>query len=396
MDPSRSTPDARAPEHTDRDGDQRVVYLDNAATSWPKPETVSEAAQAWMSGTGSPERAASISRPAAENLLSSARLEIATFLGVDDPSHLFLLPGCTRALSLAIHGIDWRPGNRILMSGFEHHAVSGPVRRVAKDHGVGHHVAPPARKTPVDIDFVEQTLKTGKVRLVVCTMASNVTGDILPVDQIIPLARRYGALSLIDAAQTAGVVPLSARDMQPDMLAVAGHKGLLGPAGVGALWVSRHPSLTSLSRSCTASDASAHDLGSITGTAEGVAWLTRTGPDRIRERLQHLTRTLVHGLKRAPGVTVFGPDDPDQRTSTVSIRIDGQDPQTVSARLARSGIITRAGYHCAPLAHQTLGTLHIGGTVRLSPGVFNTQDDIQRAIEHISKIASMTYEPASV
>ncbi len=376
----------------------RVNYLNNAATTWPKPERVYAAVDAAVRAGGTPGRGGS-AQP-----MHAARERIAAFVGIRDPHRLAFLPSATYGLNLAILGLPWEAGDGAIMSGLEHHAVSRPIRKAARERDIAFHVAPYAPGRPIDLDFVEAKLRDGNVRLVACTMGSNVTGELLPAAEIVELAHRYDALCLLDAAQTVGVIPVDAHALGCDMLAFAGHKGLFGPLGVGGLWVREGIELRTLAEGGTGGDSGKHELSgsfpsnyevgthnlpAILGLAEGVAFLEETGLATLRAAEVALTARLLAGLAEIPGVRVFGGGPAEQRTSAVSIAVDGADPKAIAARLGEEHeTITRGGFHCAPLAHETIGTLPAGGTLRFSAGYFNTADDVDDAVADLRTILS--------
>ncbi len=387
--------------------DPAVTYLNNAATTWPKPEPVYDATDAALRGFGTPGRSAT---PGAEGLgaglggddFASARAAVARFLNAPDPEHLVLLPGCTYALNLAILGLPWEADDVAIMSGIEHHAVSRPIRKLARERGIRFEVSPYQVGTPVDVGFIERTLQQGGVRLVCCTMASNVTGDLTPIDEVVALAHKYDALVLVDAAQAAGVLPIDIEALGPDFMGFAGHKGLFGPTGVGGLWVRPGLRLNTLAEGGTGGDSGRHELtGSfpstfevgthnlpaIIGLAAGVRWLEQTGIETVRRHECELTGRLIDGLSSVPGVTVYGTREPDRRTSAVSMTKEGWAPKALADRMAsETGTICRAGFHCAPLAHETIGTLKGGGTLRLSPGYFNTPEQIDAVVAWMREV----------
>ncbi|HXI01695.1 MAG TPA: aminotransferase class V-fold PLP-dependent enzyme, partial [Candidatus Saccharimonadales bacterium] len=217
-----------------------MIYANNAGTSWPKPPEVREAVAATLAAP--PEEA--------PRLLAAAHEEIAGFLGVKDPARLLLTQGCTSALALAIGDLPWESGDVVVTSSLEHHALERPVAKLVRERGVIHRAAPYRPGLPVDPGFVSGVLGEGRVRLVALTAASNVTGEILPVEEIAGMAHRHGALCLVDAAQTAGLLPIDAERLGVDILVFAGHKGPLGPQGIGGLWAAPHVEFRSPAAAC--------------------------------------------------------------------------------------------------------------------------------------------------
>ena len=382
------------------DAERIGVYLNNAATSWPKPEPVVRAMDACMRGAGSAMRQAG---GEGARVMNACRDRLAELLDAPEPGRFVLLPGCTYALNLALFGLPWREGDGVVISGLEHHAVSRPARKLAARRGVRLGIAPYAPGRPFDLDWLETTLRAGGVRLVAVTAASNITGEVLPVREIVGLAHEHGALALVDAAQAAGLMPLSIREIGCDMLAFAGHKGLLGPLGVGGLWL--RPGLTldtlaeggtggdsgkhELSGSCPSTyEVGSHNLPAIAGLEAGVRWLLDLGVDTVRRHEHALASRLRNGLRAAPGLTFLGGEPEHGRTGVVSFTVDGVEPRTFADRLAAErGVASRAGFHCAPLAHETLGTIDRGGCVRLSVGFFNTESDVDEGVAAVRAVA---------
>ncbi|MEZ6242230.1 MAG: aminotransferase class V-fold PLP-dependent enzyme [Phycisphaerales bacterium] len=379
-------------------GQARTIYLNNAATTWPKPECVYAAVDQTLRQCGSPRR----DSRGGPDPVAEARHELGELLGAPDEARLVITPGCTYALNLAILGLPWEAGDVAIMSGLEHHAVSRPIRKAAREFGIRFEVAPYSLEAPVDLAFVEETLKKGDVRLVACSMASNVTGQILPYGEMVRLAHKYGALCLLDAAQLAGVVPMNIGELGADLVAFAGHKALMGPPGVGGLWIGPAAQLRTLAEGGTGGDSGTHamsgappkdyEVGTLNGPAiaglgAGVRWIREVGIDAIHARESALTGRLINGLGSMDGVTVHGPGADVDRTSVVSFTLDGVTPKEASERLCEGhGIVCRSGYHCAPLAHETIGTHALGGTVRMSPGYFTTEAEIDAALEGVAQI----------
>lgn len=378
----------------------REIYLNNAATTWPKPEAVYHACDRALRTMGTPKRG--VGACGSDDPLETARQSVAKFLGIPTPEWLLFLPGCTYALNLAILGQQWNPGDRVLMSGLEHHAASRPVRKLARERGVTFGVSPYTPEQPFDLDWLERELGEGGVKLVICTMASNVSGHILPVEEICRLAKAHGALTLLDAAQAAGHLEVDVEALGCDLLCFAGHKGLYGPTGVGGLWKGPGVELNTLAEGGTGGDSGVHpvscakpstfeigthNLPSICGLTAGVEWLSENGLDTLRAREHELVGRLLDGLLEVPGLSVHGPTTPERRTAAVSFTVDGLTPKELATSLSEHGVLGRAGFHCCPLAHETLGTLRGGGTMRLSPGAFTTEDEIDAAVTAVRSVA---------
>lgn len=379
-----------------------MIYLNNATTTWPKPEPVYQAVDAALRSIDVPNRGTSRGGTPGSTLLEECRREVASFLGIADPSRLVFAPGCTWALNHAVQGFPWSPGDVVLMSAFEHHAVSRPIRKVARERGVRFEVVPGRPGRPIDLEQLEALLRRGRVRLVACMMASNVTGEILPVAEVVALAHRHGALALVDAAQTAGVLPVDVSAIGCDLLAVPGHKGLLGPTGVGCLYVAPHVPLGTFAEGGTGKDSGkhavsldlpgcfevgTHNLPAIAGLAAGVRWLRQTGLAAVHERETSLARAFLAGIAELPGVKVHGPPTAENRVAVVPLTFAGASPRAVASWLASEcDVVTRAGYHCAPLAHETLGTLPGDGTLRLSFGWSNTPEEVRAVLGHLSRM----------
>lgn len=379
-----------------------LIYVNNAATTWPKPEIVYETVDECFRNLASPDRTHSEEGERGAQLMNTSRAEVAEFFGIENPSRLAFVPSCTYALNLAIQGLNWSDGDEAMMSGLEHHAVSRPIRKVAREHHVKFHVLPYQINEPIDLNFAEEKLKAGKVRLVACTMASNVTGDILPVKELGQLAKRYGAVFLVDAAQSAGAIPVDVEELGADMLSFAGHKGLFGPPGIGGLFVREGIQLNTLCEGGTGKDSGAHDMSSsfpssyevgthnllgIVGVTAGVRWVKQAGIGAIRQHENRLAEHFIKHVRELPGVKIYGSDRPEQRTAVVSMTMEGVTPQDTAKWLSEThGVATRAGYHCAPLAHETIGTLPGPGTLRLSFGFSNSLEEVDTILEYLAEV----------
>jgi cysteine desulfurase family protein len=381
-----------------------VIYLDNAATSFPKAPGVAEAmVRALTEAGGNPGRSGHALALAAQTVVSDTRRRLASLLGAPDPSRVVFTANATEALNLALFGL-LRPGDRVVTTSLEHNAVVRPLAALA-DRGVT--VAPVACGPDGALDLADlaRALRAGRTRLVAMVHASNVTGTILPAREAARLAHDHGALFLLDAAQTAGALPIDVRDLGVDLLALPGHKALLGPTGTGALWVAPGLALAPLRFGGTGLrseeermpedlpeglEAGTPNTVGLAGLGAALRFLEARGVEAVRAHEALLTARLLAGLREVPGLRVHGMADPARQVATTSISLAGWEPVDLAAVLDGSfGIATRAGLHCAPAAHRTLGTF-TGGTVRLSAGCFTTTDDVDQAVAALGQLAAAT------
>ena len=371
-----------------------MIYLDNAATSFPKAPGVVEAIADFLTTTaGNPGRSGHALAVGAQSVVMATRRALAALLGVPDPSRVVFTANATDGLNLALWGL-LKPGDRVITTGMEHNAIARPLVALG-DIGVTVTRVPCAQDGTLDLADLEQALLAGPARLVTLTHASNVTGTILPIAAAARLAHEHGTLVLVDAAQTAGVLPIDATALGLDLVAVPGHKGLLGPTGIGGLYVAPGIRLRPLRQGGTGTrseeerqpedlpeglEAGTLNTVGIAGLGAALAYLERRGIEKIRAEEQACTVRLLDGLHAVPGLTVHGTGDATRQVATVSISLDGWEPVDLGAALDGSfGIAVRTGLHCAPVAHRTIGTWP-RGTVRLSPGAFTTDDDIDQAL----------------
>lgn len=330
--------------------------------------------------------------------LFAARERLAELFGCRDSSRFVFCPNATAALNQAIKGV-LRPGDHVVTTSVEHNSVMRPLRRM-EEAGVRITVVPAGADGVTDAgDVIAAFRKT--TRLVAMTHASNVSGALQPVEKVVEGARRRGILTLVDAAQTAGSVPIDLSVLPVDLLAASGHKGLLGPQGTGFLFVREGVPIAPLIEGGTGSrsesdrqpeflpdalESGTQNSVGAAGLAVALAWILRKGVDAIRRKETALVDLLLSGMSRIPGVTVYGPADPARRGSAVSFRVEGMDPAETGMRLERrSGVLVRAGLHCSPNGHRTLGTFP-AGTVRVSPGPFTTRGEIRTFLSALGRI----------
>jgi cysteine desulfurase family protein len=385
-----------------------MIYFDNAATSWPKPASVAAAVQEQMTGaSGNPGRSGHRLSVAAARVVEDTREALARLFHVADPSRLAFAPNATHALNVALLGF-LRPGDRVVTTSVEHNSVMRPLRHL-ETLGVRVAVVDCETDGSIDVGKVEDALRPG-ARLLVATHASNVAGTILPIGELAALARTHGSRFVVDAAQTAGTVPIDVEALGVDVLAFAGHKGLFGPTGTGGLYVREGVDLQPLVRGGTGSD-SAHEVqpdfmpdmlesgtlnvSGIAGLGAGVRFLMDVGVDAVQAHERLLATHCIEGIRAIADVTVYGPANPASRCGIVSFNVSGVSPSDVGGLLDESfGIMARTGLHCAPAAHRTLHTFP-GGTVRFGFGWFNTVDEVAAAVDAVRQIAAWALSKTS-
>lgn len=378
---------------------RELVYLDNAATSLPKPPGVARAVAEAIGRAGNPGRSGHALSIRSARDLFTARERLAELFSCRDSARFAFTENATGALNRAIKGL-LVPGDHVVTTSMEHNSVMRPLRRL-ESAGVSLTVVQADPGGRVDPAAVEAAIREG-TRLVAVSHASNVSGAIQPIEEIVRAAKAKGALTLVDAAQTAGSVPIDLSSLPVDLLAASGHKGLLGPQGTGFLFVREGVPLVPLVEGGTGSrseddrqpdfypdcmESGTPNSVGIAGLSVALAWLLRKGIGAVRRKELDLLEELLDGLRRIPGVIVYGPEDPAARACAVSFNVEGADPGEVGRRLEReAGILCRAGMHCSPNAHRTLGTFP-AGTVRVSPGPFTARREIAAFLAALRKVA---------
>lgn len=379
------------------------IYLDHAATSFPKAPGAVEAMVEYLTQVGaSVNRGVYASAQQAELVCLSLREKLCQLLHHSDPACCILTPGATWSLNLVIRGL-LRPGDHCLVSSMEHNAVMRPLHALAQT-GVTFDRVPCDRTGRLPLEAVPELLRPN-TRLVVLAHASNVSGTVQDAAAVAALCRARGIFFLLDGAQTAGHLPIDFDGWGLSALAVPGHKGLLGPQGIGALLLTRElaaaltPIVTGGTGSASHTEAQPDylpdkfepgtpNLPGIYGLEAAVSWVLETGADLLASREAALTRHFLAGLADLSGVTLAGPPEPEGRVGVFSLDFPGRDNGEVSYRLEQEfGILTRCGLHCAPSAHKTLGTFP-KGTVRFSLGHSTTGAEVDATLAAIRDIAA--------
>jgi cysteine desulfurase/selenocysteine lyase len=329
----------------------------------------------------------------------AAHAAIARGLGLPAPERMVLTSSCTQALGVLLGDFAWRPGDTVATSCLEHHALVRPLLRLQQDRGVEHVVWPRSAGGPLDLAAAEASLRTGRVRLVALTGASNVTGELLPLADLVPLAHRHGALVLLDTAQLAGVLPLDAAALGVDALVFAGHKGLQGPLGIGGFWAAPGLPFACARATCEVGGTGGRpvaaapypgfcDVGSVNlpaaaGLAAAMAWLANL-PAAQRERPRALAAALYAACAARPHCHLLGGTGP--RTTTVALHVDGLPLARAERHFLERGLVVRAGQHCAPLALGSLGAPD--GCLRISFGPHAGDDDLAAVLAAIDAAAA--------
>lgn len=378
-----------------------MIYLDYAATSGRKPEAVYEASDRVMREvSGNPGRSGHKISLEAGAIVAEARLLCSRLFHAPVSETIAFGVNTTEALNLGILGMVEK-GDHVITSSLEHNSVARPLEHL-KDEGVEVTKIRADLENGVDPDAVEAAIKDN-TKLVVMTHISNVTGTVNDIAAIGDVCRRHGVTFLVDAAQSAGVRPIDVQAMKIDMLAFPGHKCLYGPQGTGGLYISPEVDLRPLLTGGTGTqsellhqpvsrperyESGTLNVPGLAGLARGVDFILKTGVDAIEEKEYELTARLISGIRQYDNITIWGPQTAKNRAAVLSITIDGYEPQDISIYLDQIfDIAVRSGLHCAPYAHETLGTLDKGGTVRISPGYFTTEEEIDACIEAIGIIS---------
>lgn len=376
------------------------LYLDNAATTFPKPASVYEAVRHAMIDIGAnPGRASHRRSREASAIVSEAREKVARLFDIPDPDLVIFTKNATESINLVLKG--WlHPGDRVLISGLEHNAVVRPLRRL-QEAGVHVETIPCSPEGEMDLDALRARL-TPPPRLLALTHASNVNGALQPMPKVVELCAQREVPIFLDAAQTAGIQPISVRGWNLGMFACSGHKALLGPPGVGVLYIRPGMDVLPLVEGGTGSrseesiqpeyspdryESGTSNFPGIAGLSAGIDFIFQEEMDSIREHELALAQVLESGLTAISGVKVFVPWV--RGTGTVSFKVEDLNPADV-ARLLDEGfdIAVRAGLHCAPLAHKTQGTFP-EGTVRASVGYWTTPEDVEFFLQSLRALLAL-------
>jgi len=382
-----------------------LIYLDNAATSWPKPDRVYEFMVDFYRGCGvNPGRSGFDKAIEAGNILEDLRKRLTAFFGGDEavPQRLCFGYNATDALNLIIQGL-LTSGDHVVTTNLEHNSVIRPINHMVRDHGVEATYVPFDADGFVDPDDIKRAIKAN-TKLVIVNHGSNVLGTIQPVGEIGRICHERDVLFAIDASQTAGVVPINMREMNIDVLAFTGHKGMMGSTGIGGLCVREHVDIRHTRSGGTGvrsafpyhldeypfrMEYGTPNMVGIASLWAGQEWIAEQGGvEAIHAQEMKLATKLVDGLKQTEGVTLYCCNSLENHLSTVTINVEGFEAADVGIILdVDFNVATRTGLHCAPLVHKQIGTVEVHGGVRFAIGPFNTEAHIDTALAGTVDIA---------
>lgn len=372
-----------------------MIYLDSAATTLQKPAAVSKAVSNAIGRMASPGRGGHRPAMLAAEVMFQCRQEAMKLFDVPSPDHVVLTSNATHGLNIAIQSLV-KPGDTVLISGYEHNAVTRPLTAM----GVNIKVATsPLFEQEILLEEFRNKL-TKEVSCAIFTHVSNVFGYILPIEEMAALCRERRVPFILDASQSAGCLPVSLTKLGADFIAMPGHKGLYGPQGTGLLLCGRDGTPVLYGGTGSVSlhqempdflpdrlEAGTQNVCGAAGLLEGLRYVRRRKPEEILRHEQALLAIGKRGLSRIKGVTVYASKAPERQAGVLSFRMKGMDCEEVGARLGRAGIAVRAGYHCAPYAHRSAGTLE-GGTVRISVSAFNRPMELQTFCEVVGRLSN--------
>lgn len=380
-------------------GNKTMIYMDNAATTMHKPQAVIDAVVAAMSSMGNAGRGANEASLSASRVIYDTREKLCRFFHGTSPRQIVFTNNSTESLNIAIKGL-LDPGDHVITTMLEHNSVLRPLYEM-EQKGVALTIIKSNEKGTFDIRDMEEAIRP-ETKMIICTNGSNLTGNHIDVKKVGELAHRHGLLFVVDASQTAGVFPIDVQDMQIDVLCFTGHKGMLGPQGIGGMYVREGLQIRPLksggsgvqtyskthpTEMPTALEAGTLNGHGIAGLGAAVSYLMETGIDHIRAREQELMWKFYEGVKDIPGITIYGDFSIKDRCAIVTLNIGDYDSSEVSDELLTEySISTRPGGHCAPLMHEALGTVE-QGAVRFSFSHYNTDEEVDIAIQAVRELA---------
>ena len=379
------------------------IYLDSGATSWPKPQVVIDEMMRAMTEYGAnPGRGAYDMALEASMTVFKTRQLLCDFFNGANSQRVILTSNTTDGLNMALHGLI-KAGDHILYSPLEHNAAWRPIMTMARDNGVEAEMITPDEYGRISAEQVEKQIKAN-TKMVVCAHASNITGTIQPIEEIGAVVRKHDLLFLVDAAQSAGILPIDIKAMNIDLLAAPGHKSLYGPMGTGFLYVGERASdIRPIKQGGTGSrslesyqpesfpdrlECGTVNLPGVAGLGAAIEYMNEQGAEKIMKDLADKTQYLLKGLSEIAGVTVYGPPAGVERTSLVAVNVEGLSSNELALVLDKEyNIAVRAGFHCAPLGHTIMKTLELGA-VRFGIGRATTYEQLDFVINAMQEIVN--------
>lgn len=378
------------------------IYFDNAATSWPKPKAVIEAVtEAMVNASANPGRGSHAMAVKASRVLFQARTHLATLFNIKNANDIVFTHNTTVGLNMAIKGL-LHEHDHVICTNVEHNSVRRPLASLKKAKNVEVSILPSNEDGVAIVQELEGLIKSN-TRLLIINHSSNLLGSINPVKQLSEIAHKHNVMVLVDAAQSAGIIPIDVVELGIDMLAFPGHKGLLGPQGTGGLYIAPHVDLMPLYEGGTGSqseselqpdvrpdkyESGTQNTAGIAGLLEGIKYINAIGISNIYDHEYLLTQKLIKGLQKIKGITCIGPKLNEPRTGIVSFYYEKTDPSELAFILDQHyNIAVRSGFHCTPDAHQLAGTAE-RGAVRVSVGYSNTIEEVELFLDAMKEIAA--------
>ena len=381
-----------------------MIYLDNAATTYPKPESVLAAVEecqrnfAVNAGRGTYKAARQ-----ASNVIYNTRVALAKLVNMSNENNVILAPSATIAMNIVLNGLEYNNGTTVYITPFEHNAVARPLKRLSDIYGFSIEMLPFNGKTQkLDVDAMHNKFIVKHPNVVIANHISNVTGNILPVEEIFNASKEYGATNILDASQSLGLVPINLSTLKTDFLVFAGHKNLYGNFGSGGFFYNSDVNLKPFLTGGTGSDSlnldmperlpdiyepASHDIISASALNASLSWINDVGVNNLFTHKKELTDYAVQKLSELSSVTLYLPEDRENHIAIISLTHSDYRPEELADILDNDfGIAVRSGYHCAPYVHKLIGTEENAGTVRISIGYFNTKDDIDSLITALREL----------
>jgi cysteine desulfurase family protein len=378
-----------------------MIYLDNAATSWPRPEVVYQTMDRFLREKGgNPGHGSHSLAAAAKQVIDDTRMRVAGFINAPEIERVVFTMNCTHSLNMGLKGL-LKAGDHVITSRLEHNAVMRPLKKLETQGIEVTRLTPSPETGVVSAAELEQAI-TPQTKLIVMIHVSNVNGVTQPIEEYGAIARRHDVAFMVDAAQSAGHYPVDVQAANIDLLAFSAHKGTYGPTGVGVLYISENVNPDTLCEGGTGIfsesdeqpevlpykyESGTQNAVGICGLGAGIDFITTTGQENIAGHEHMLTDRLIEGLSSIPGLTLYGATDRVKQAAVISCTVNGYEPGEVGVILDQAfDIKVRVGLHCTPEAHRCIGTFP-KGTIRMSPGYFNTTEEIDQTIHAMSAIA---------